>query len=98
MEPAHLVRGASDWTLKQVADPVLQNPVSRQADRIFDPLGFEELVDIGIGEARVGAERRPNTDCRNNPANACRPFLPVRASARTSLAIVVSPRTSSSSR
>ena len=22
--------------------------------------------------------RRPNTDCRNNPANACRPFLPVR--------------------
>src|SRR6516162_8925988 len=28
--------------------------------------------------------RRPNTDCRNNPANACRPFLPLRASARTS--------------
>ena len=25
--------------------------------------------------------RRPNTDCRNNPANACRPFLPLRASA-----------------
>jgi hypothetical protein len=24
--------------------------------------------------------RRPNTDCRNNPANACRPFLPVCAS------------------
>ena len=21
--------------------------------------------------------RRPNTDCRNNPANACRPFLPL---------------------
>ena len=28
---------------------------------------------------------RPNTDCRNNPTNAWRPFLPVRASARTSL-------------
>src|SRR5215831_18257109 len=42
--------------------------------------------------------RRPNTDCRNNPANACRPFLPVRASARTSLAIAVKPSASSSSR
>jgi hypothetical protein len=31
--------------------------------------------------------RRPNTDCRNKPANACRPFLPLRASARTSPAI-----------
>jgi hypothetical protein len=28
--------------------------------------------------------RRPNTDCRNNPAKACRPFFPVRASARRS--------------
>ena len=34
----------------------------------------------------------------NNPAKACRPFLPVRASARTSLASVDSPNTSSSSR
>src|SRR6516164_4086975 len=37
--------------------------------------------------------RRPNTDCRNNPANACRPFLPLRASARTSPAISVKPST-----
>src|SRR5262249_35995956 len=33
-----------------------------------------------------------------HPANACRPFLPVRASARTSLAIAVKPSASSSSR
>src|SRR6516165_534110 len=32
------------------------------------------------------------------PANACRPFLPLRASARTSPAISVKPSTSSSSR
>src|SRR5262245_25037844 len=31
--------------------------------------------------ARAQQARRPNTDCRNNPANACRPFLPLRASA-----------------
>src|SRR5262249_21594372 len=42
--------------------------------------------------------RRPNTDCRNSPANACRLFLPLRASARTSPAISVKPSTSSSSR
>src|SRR5262249_813561 len=35
--------------------------------------------------------RRPNSDCRNNPPNACRPFLPLRASARTSPAISVEP-------
>src|SRR5262245_62807704 len=33
-------------------------------------------------------------DCRNNPAHACRPFLPLRASARTSTAISVKPSTS----
>src|SRR5262249_45110010 len=42
--------------------------------------------------------RRPNTDCRNNPATACRPSLPLRASPRTSSAISVKPSTSSSSR
>src|SRR5262245_66516812 len=31
--------------------------------------------------ARAQQARRPNTDCRNNPANAWRPFLPLRASA-----------------
>ena len=42
--------------------------------------------------------RRPKTDCRNSPANACRPFLPVRASATTSLGMSLNPSTSSSSR
>ena len=36
-----------------MADPLLQNAVRRQSDRIFDPLGFEEVVNVWIGEARV---------------------------------------------
>ena len=45
-----------DRPREQVADPVLQDVVLRQTDSILDLLGFEILVDIGIGEARVGAE------------------------------------------
>src|SRR6202023_1421220 len=41
---------------------------------------------------------RPNTDCRNIPTSACRPFLPVRASASISPAIALRPSASSSSR
>jgi hypothetical protein len=33
----------------------LENLVGRQPDSIFDPLGFEKLVDLGIGEARIAA-------------------------------------------
>ncbi len=56
MTPAHMVRGSSDRTLEQIADPVLEDPVGRQADRIFDPLGFQELVDLRHGERCVSAE------------------------------------------
>src|SRR6266446_3431207 len=54
--PAHIVRRSSDRTLEQIADPVLEDPVGRQADRIFDPLGFQELVDLRHGERCVSAE------------------------------------------
>jgi hypothetical protein len=56
MEPTHLVRRSSDRTLEQVADPIMQNPVGRKPDRIFDPLGFQELIDFRVSEARVGAD------------------------------------------
>src|SRR5262249_27124636 len=56
MTPAHIVRGSSDRTLEQIADPVLEDPVGRQADRIFDPLGFQELVDLRHGERCVSAD------------------------------------------
>src|SRR6266851_7873941 len=54
--PAHMVRRSSDRTLEQTADPVLEDPVGWQADRIFDPLGFQELVDLRHGESCVSAE------------------------------------------
>ncbi len=56
MEPAHLVRRSPDRALEQIADPVLQDPVRRQPDRILDPLRFEKLVDLGIGKAGVSPE------------------------------------------
>ena len=56
MTLAHIVRGSSDRTLEQIADPVLEDPVGRQADRIFDPLGFQELVDLRHGERCVSAD------------------------------------------
>src|SRR6202023_1651778 len=37
-------------------DPFLQDAVGWQPYCVFDPLCFEELVDIGIGEPRVGPE------------------------------------------
>src|SRR3979409_262834 len=37
-----------------MADPFLQDAVRWQPYCVFDPLYFEELVDIGIGEPRVG--------------------------------------------
>ena len=39
-----------------MADPLLQDAVRRQSDRVFDPLAFEIFVDSGIGEARVSTE------------------------------------------
>jgi Enoyl-(Acyl carrier protein) reductase len=34
----------------------LQDAVCRQTYSIFDPFGFEKLVDLGIGKAGVGSE------------------------------------------
>src|SRR5262249_31817370 len=71
MEPTHLVRWSSDRTLEQIADPVLEDPVGRQADRIFDPLGFQELVDLRHGERCVSAE----IDTRDLALVACNDSL-----------------------
>src|SRR5215467_2928151 len=56
MELAHLVRRSSDRALEQIADPVLQDPVRWQPDRILDPLRFEKLVDLGHCKGRVSPE------------------------------------------
>jgi len=39
-----------------MSDPVLQDPVGRQPGRVADALGFEELVDLGLGKRRVAPE------------------------------------------
>jgi hypothetical protein len=36
-----------------MGDPLLQDAVRRQPDRVFYPLGFEELVNFGTGEGGV---------------------------------------------
>ena len=53
---AHLKRWASDRALEQVADPVLQDAIGRQPDCVANALGFDELVNLGIGEGRVAAK------------------------------------------
>jgi hypothetical protein len=50
------LRRAADGTGQQVADPLLQDRVGRQADGVADPLGLEQLVELGLGERRVAAE------------------------------------------
>jgi hypothetical protein len=50
MEPRDFIWRSSDRTLEQLADPALQHLVGRKPDRIFDPLGFQELVDLGHWE------------------------------------------------
>jgi len=48
--------GAANRAFEQIADAFLQDAIGGQPDCVFDPFAFEILVDIGIGEAGVGAE------------------------------------------
>jgi hypothetical protein len=80
LEAAHLARRGRAAMRRFTA----YNPAHRRI--IAQPFG---VVYILISRAR-----RPNTDCRNIPMRACRPFLPVLASARLSPAIAVRPRIS----
>ena len=56
MISAHLVRGTPDRAIERIADPLLQHPVGRKADRVLDPLGFQELVDPWHGEGRISPD------------------------------------------
>jgi hypothetical protein len=42
----YFVRRPPNGARQKMADPLLQNAVRRQSDRIFDPLGFEEVVYV----------------------------------------------------
>ena len=51
-----LLRRAADRPGQQVLNPPLQHLVGRQADRVANAFGLQQLVDLGLGERRVGAE------------------------------------------
>src|SRR5712671_2539839 len=53
---SYLVRRSSDRALERVSDPVLQDPVGRQSDRVADALGFKKLIYLGVRESRVAPE------------------------------------------
>jgi hypothetical protein len=42
-----------DRALEQVSDLVLQDAIGWQTDRVSGTLGFEQLVDLGIGEGSI---------------------------------------------
>src|ERR671938_2107247 len=52
----YLVRWSSDWSFQQISDLTLQDLIGRQADRVAGTLGFEELVDLRIGEGCIAPE------------------------------------------
>ena len=61
-----LVGRSSDRTLEQIADPVLQDLVGGQTDRIFDPLGLQVLVDARAWRMRHRPGNRCVRPCRDN--------------------------------
>jgi len=53
---ADFVWGPSDWALEQVGNPVLQDVVGGQTDRVFDVFSLQVLVDAWHGECGIGPE------------------------------------------
>ena len=51
-----MVRRTPDRAPEQITDPLLQDPVGGEPDRVLDPLVFQVLVDPWHGEGRVGAK------------------------------------------
>src|SRR3954452_829920 len=49
----YLVGWSPDRALQQISDLILQDLVGRKPDRVAGTLGFEELVNLGIGEGCV---------------------------------------------
>ncbi len=49
-------RGAANRAFEQIADPFLQDAIGGKPNGVSYAFGFQVFVDLGIGEARVGAE------------------------------------------
>jgi hypothetical protein len=56
VELSELVRRPRDRALEQIANPVLDDLVVWNADRMLDALGFQILVNTRHGEGRIGPE------------------------------------------
>ncbi len=56
MEDPDIVGRSSDGTGQQMGDLLLQDCVGRQADGIDVTFGFQELVDLWLGEGSIGPE------------------------------------------
>jgi len=51
-----LLGRSADGSGQEVADPPLQDLIGRQSDGVADAFGLQELVDLRLGEGRIGAE------------------------------------------
>jgi hypothetical protein len=78
----HFVRRTLDWTVQQVADPLLQDAIGWRPNSVVEPFAFKMLMRFGIGEAGVGnrmglRRRRPLLGVRPRRKRAARrrPFL-----------------------
>jgi hypothetical protein len=47
---------ATDWLLKQIRDPLMENLIGGRPDRVFESFGLQELVDLRVREGGIGAE------------------------------------------
>ena len=56
MGSAHVIGRATNRAFEQIADPLLQDVIGGQTDRIFDPFCLQIFVNFGVCEAGVGAE------------------------------------------
>ena len=50
------MRRSPDRTFQQISDPVLQDAVGRQSDRVAGTLGLEELVHLRVREGGIAPE------------------------------------------
>ena len=54
--PPNLDGRPADRAFEQMSDPLLQDVVGWQPDRILEAFGLQELLDLRVGEGGVGAE------------------------------------------
>ena len=55
----HFVRRPPNRARQQMADPFLQDAVRWQPYCVFDPLGFEKLINFGIGDTFCPKSSQP---------------------------------------